>query len=196
MKKKDNVKSESNIVELAYGGSIDYSEQFFQEVKNKKNLSHEDIINIQKSSVGKVKGGFQKAYYNIGLVYKGQIEKKNDKYICFQRIFIEGMYPNGVCFDGKEQHVWIDIDGFENYKVGDCLEFGAEVYPYLKTRNGKVIDFGLRNPSDIHIIERYELLTDEELLQQSLDEIICETCFISEQCNGTYCILENNSLRK
>ena len=54
MKKKDNVKSESNIVEIEYGGSVDYSEQFFQAVKNKKNLSHEDIINIQKSSVGKV----------------------------------------------------------------------------------------------------------------------------------------------
>lgn len=85
------------IVELEYGRAVDYSEQFFQAVKNKKNLSHEDIINIQKSSVGKVKGGFQKAYYNIGLSYKGQIEKKNDKYICFQRIFIEGMYPDGMC---------------------------------------------------------------------------------------------------
>lgn len=106
MKKKDNVKSESNIVEIEYGGSVDYSEQFFQAVKNKKNLSHEDIINIQKSSVGKVK------------------------------------------------------------------------------------DFGLRNPSGIHIIERYELPTDEELIQQLLDGIICETCFMSEYCNGTYCIMK------
>ena len=81
MKKKDNAKSDSNIVERGYGGSVDYSEQFFYAVKNKKKLSHKDIIDIQKSSVGKVKGGFQKAYYNIGLSYKGQIEKKNDKYI-------------------------------------------------------------------------------------------------------------------
>ncbi len=190
MKEKDNANNGSNIVEQVCGGSIDYSEQFFQAVKNKKNLSHEDIINIQKSSVGKVKGGFQKVYYNIGLSYKGQIEKKNDKYICFQRIFIEGMYPDGVCFDDKEQHVWMDIDGFENYKEGDCLEFGAEVYPYLKTGNGKVIDFGLRNPSEIHIIQRYELPTDEKLIQQFLDEIICETCFMSEQCNGTYCFIK------
>lgn len=109
MKKKDNVKSESNIVEIEYGGSVDYSEQFFQAVKNKKNLSHEDIINIQKSSVGKVKGGFQNVYYNIGLSYKGQIEKKNNKYICFQRIFIEGMYSDGVCFNDKEQHVWMKL---------------------------------------------------------------------------------------
>lgn len=196
MKKKDDTKIGSNIVEIGYGGAVDYSDQFFRAVKNKKNLSHEDIIDIQKSSVGKVKGSFQKAYYNIGLVYKGQIEKKNDKYICFQRIFIEGMYPDGRCFDDKEQHVWMDIDGFENYKAGDCVEFGAEVYPYLKTKNGKVIDFGLRNPSGIHIIERYELPTDEELIQQSLDEIICETCFMSEQCNGTYCILGSNFLTK
>ena len=42
------------------------------------------------------------------------------------------MYMDGVCFDGKEEHVWMSSSGFENYKVGDSVSFFADVYRYLK----------------------------------------------------------------
>ena len=105
----------------------------------------------------------------------------------------------GGMFDGKEDHVWMDKKGFEKFKVGDSVEFFAEVYRYVKTGNGKQIDFGLRNPEGIKQIPSYQLPTDEELAEQSIMMIICETCHLSEHCNRTVCMRpkkEINQLKK
>ena len=106
------------------------------------------------------------------------------------------MYLDGSCFDGKEEHVWMSINGFEEYKIGDSVSFFAEVYRYVKTSNGKQIDFGLRNPEDIKRIPPYELPTDEELIEQSVNDIICETCYLSEQCNHVYCMRPQKELKQ
>ena len=106
---------------------------------------------------------------------------------------------DGDCYEGKEDHVWMDIKPFENYQEGDCLSFGGEIYRYLKTRNGKQISFGIRVPYDISKIETYELPTDEELADQSINMIICETCYLGEQCNRGICLRpkkEINQLRQ
>lgn len=39
----------------------------------------------------------------------------------------------------------MDLKGFEPFNIGDSVSFGAEIYRYLKTGNGKVSDYGLRN---------------------------------------------------
>ena len=108
------------------------------------------------------------------------------------------MCPDGEVFDGKEDHVWMDKTGLEQFCVGDCLSFEAEVYRYVKTGNGKMIDFGLRNPSPLSVkkIESYDLPSDKELMRQEINLVICETCFLSEQCNRTYCIMEPKQKRK
>ena len=93
------------------------------------------------------------------------------------------MYTDGTMFDGKEDHVWMDKSGFEEYDVGDSVSFGAEVYRYVKTGNGKQIDYGLRNPTGIQKVEAYELPSDDALIMQEVKQLICETCFLSEQCN-------------
>ena len=51
-----------------------------------------------------------------------------------------------------------------------------------------MIDFGLRNPENIKKIESYELPSDDELLMQSIDQIICETCMFRDHCYGEMCI--------
>ena len=164
-------------------------------VKNKK-IYYGSKIGLQ------VYGGiidFAMCYYYIPLEFKGEIERITRKAVCFKRIYVLGMYPDGMCFDGKEDHVWIDKHGIEGYCVGDCLSFFAEPYRYIKTGNGKQIDFGLRNLQSIKRIEKYELPFNEELILQSMDAIICETCYIKEQCFGGMCIRdkkERQSLRK
>ena len=35
----------------------------------------------------------------------GEVEKINMDNICFKRIYVCGMYRDGECFDGKEDHV-------------------------------------------------------------------------------------------
>lgn len=81
-------------------------------------------------------------------------------------------------------------DGFEKYETGDCLSFGAEVYRYLKTGSGKAIDFSLRRPERIRKIQSYEIPSDDELLMQSIDEIVCEVCMFREHCCLGLCIAD------
>ena len=84
----------------------------------------------------------------------------------------------------------MDKSGFEDHNVGDNVSFGAEVYRYVKTGNGKLIDYGLRNPTGIQKIEAYELPSDDELIMQEVEQLICETCFLSERCNRNYCMMD------
>ena len=133
--------------------------------------------------------GFARGFFDCLLGFKGQIEKVKPKHICFKRIFISGMYPDGEMFDDKEDHVWMDKTGFEEFEVGDSVSFSAEVYRYIKTGNGKLIDYGLRNPTDIKKIEEYKLPSDDELRMQIINQIICETCYLIEHCNRVSCLL-------
>ena len=89
----------------------------------------------------------------------------------------------------------MDKSGFEECAVGDSVSFGAEVYRYVKTGNGKLIDYGLRNPTGIQKIEAYELPSDDELIMQEVKQLICETCFLSERCNRNYCMMDPKQKR-
>ena len=112
---------------------------------------------------------------------------KKKSTVCFERIYVSGIYSDGTGFVGKEDHVWMDLQGFENYKISDCLSFGAEVYRYIKCGNGKRLDFGLRNPATITRIDEYELPNQEELQLQAIDQLICEVCLFRDHCYG-FCI--------
>lgn len=174
-------------------GTIDFNPEKLKEIKGGEKLSYDEYLEIQRESAKECRHYFEMCYYECALGFRGQIEKKNDKNVCFKRIFVEGMYMDGECFDGKEDHVWIPIQGFEKFSIGDCVSFFAEIYLYLKTSNGKSIDYGLRNPKGIKKIEPYELPSDDELLLQSINSIICETCFYNEQCSG-YCLRNKKEL--
>ena len=116
-------------------------------IDHKDDAGYDEYLDLQMlacESKGKVRWDFAMCYYYIPLEFMGQIERITGKAVCFKRIFVSGMYPDGTCFDGKEEHVWIDKHGLEQYAVGDCLSFFAEPYRYIKTGSGKQIDFGLR----------------------------------------------------
>lgn len=52
-----------------------------------------------------------------------------------------------------------------------------------------MIDYGLRNQTGIQKNEAYELPSDDALIMQEVKQLICETCFLSEQCNRNYCTM-------
>lgn len=185
----------SNTCVMSEFGTIDFSPEKLKQIEGGEKLSYDEYLEIQMQSAKDCRHYFEMCYYEMAMGFKGQIEKKNSKNVCFKRIYVEGMYGDGTCFDGKEDHVWLSIDGFEEYEVGDCLFFFAEVYLYLKTSNGKKIDYGLRNPEGIRKIEAYEMPSDDELLMQGINSIICETCFFREQCYGTYCLRNEKELK-
>ena len=166
------------------GGVIFFDPDSQKNVVGAEKMRYDEYLDIQFASLGELRQEFVNLYLNIPMGFKGEIEKINKNKVCFKRIFTTGMFYDGVMFDGKEDHVWMAKAGFEPFQVGDSVEFCAEVYRYIKTGNGKKIDFGLRNPSGIKLIEPYELPTDKQLIKQSVDEIVCETCYLGEYCNG------------
>lgn len=75
----------------------------------------------------------------------------------------------------------------KNSKKGDCVEFDAEVYRYLRVKN-QTIDFGIRNPSFIEKIGEYDLPTEQELREQFLRQVRCEICLLSDHCDRIFCL--------
>ena len=172
-------------------GLINFGEKSMKDVKGGENLTYDEYLDAQKRAYGKERPYFQRCYYEAFFCdFKGCINKidiKKNK-VCFEKIDVSGIYSDGTGFQGKENHVWMERNGFENYAVGDCLSFQAEVYRYLKVGSGKQISCGLRDAYDIVKIDEYELPTDEELNLQAIDRIICEVCMFNEHCYMGMCI--------
>lgn len=178
-----------------YDGTIDFDPEGYKDVVGAEKFTYNEYLEVQIKSSHKTRCWFETCCHNIPLSFKGCIEKNTGKNVCFQRIVVEGMYPDGDCFVGKEDHVWMDISGFENFQVGDCVSFSANIYRYVKTGNGKQIDFGLRNPQGIKRIEAYELPSDDELMEQEIERIVCETCYLGQHCNRVNCLRPKNDIR-
>ena len=177
-------------------GSIDFSPNGIKDIAGGAKLTYDDYLEAQFNSKNKYRHDFANCYYNIPMEFMGQIEKTTKDKICFKRVFVSWMYSDGAIFDGKEDHVWMDKRGFEEFSIGDSLSFFADVYRYIKTGNGKVLDFGLRNPQGIKQIDSYKLPTDEELILQGINQIICETCMLSEQCNRVSCMMNSKEKKR
>ena len=72
--------------------------------------------------------------------YKSVVGADRFTYDEYLEVQIKSFHKTRDCFVGKEDHVWMDISGFEGFQVGDCLSFFAEIHRYVKTGNGKQID--------------------------------------------------------
>ena len=186
----------TNILVLSEHGAIDFSPDSLQDVVGAEMLSYDEYLDVQWNSLERARHSFEHCYYEMPMNFKGRIEIKNKTKVCYEKIYVEGMRGDGIFFEGKENHVWMDLQGFENYEVGDALSFSAEVYKYLKTGNGKAIDFGLRNPYDITKIDDYELPSDEVLTIQAIEQIVCETCPLTYQCYGLCMLPEGERKRR
>lgn len=180
----------------AEGGVVMFDPDSRKEVVGAQNMTYDEYLDVQIASLGKIRREFVNLYFNIPMGFKGEIEKINRTKVCFKRIFTTGMFFDGGMFDGREDHVWMDKKGFEAFRVGDSVAFFAEVYRYVKTGNGKQIDFGLRNPEEIQKIPAYALPTDAELAEQSIGLMICETCWLSEQCSRTVCLRPKKEIKQ
>lgn len=179
----------SKTVLMSSFGTINFDADNMQKVVGGDKLTYDEYLEIQKNSGDKIRHSFELCYHEIPMNFKGEIERIGKGKICFKRIYVEGMYADGLMFEGTEDHVWMDIDGFECFVPGDCVSFCAEVYRYLKTGNGKKIDYALRNPDGITKIESYELPSEEELQKQMLGAMRCENCYLSDQCAGSSCCI-------
>lgn len=173
------------------GGVIDFSPDRMKLVTNGAFKNYDEYLEVQMQSCGKSRRYFQLCFYHaVDFSFKGKIDRfdrKKEK-VLFRRIMISGMYGDGIGFRGKEDHVWMDMQPFAEYETGVCLSFEAEVYRYMKQSNGKMIDFGLSAPYEIRKIDSYEVPTDEQLIDQQINQLVCETCRYYDQCFMGNCI--------
>ena len=178
--------SGSKLGAITEWGFIDFDPDTQKNLVGGESLSYDKYLELQKKSGRQVRHDFEKAYYdNMFISLKGRIQhisKDKDK-ICFERIYLQGFYQDGKGFIGKGEHVWMKCKDFQSYKLGDCLSFTAEIYRYVK-KKGELMDFGLRKPSEIHKIEKYELPSEQKFELQTINQIICEVCPYKEQCYG------------
>lgn len=177
------------------GGLLNFDRDAMKDIVGAKKLTYEDFIDIQIQTGNDYRGAFMLCYYNCPMGFKGEVETFGKNTICFKKIYVDGMYPDGVMFEGKEDHVWMSSEGFGKLNKGDCVSFFAEVYRYIKTSNGKKLEFGLRNPQQVKAIEKYELPTDEDLMLQEIDSIICESCYLYDKCDRTNCFRNKKEIR-
>ena len=172
-------------------GAIDTSDEAMKDVFNGEKLTYEEYLQALFNSRNERRHCFEYCYYsNAWCNFKGQIsrfDKKKGKVI-FNRIYISGWLMDGDCYEGKEDHVWMDSEPFKKYQVGESLSFEGEIYRYLKTGKGKQILFGIREPHNISKIEDYELPSDDDMIRQSVDQLICEVCMFNEHCYMGMCI--------
>lgn len=173
---------------LSEFGIIDTSRDAMKDVYKGEHLTYDEYMQALFDSRHERRNCFEHCYYsNACCRFKGQICKMN-KRVLFERIYISAILPDGEGYEGKEEHVWMDAEPFKEYWVGDCLAFEGEIYRYLKTGNGRQISFGIRKPYDIEKIGTYELPSDEELLKQTIDDLICESCVFRDHCYMGNCI--------
>ena len=178
------------------GGLLNFDENAMKDIVGAEKLTYPEFIDIQIQTGKDYRGSFMLCYYYGASEFKGEVETFGKGTICFKRIYVDGMYPDFTMFEGKEDHVWMSTEGFGKLEKGDCISFYADAYRYVKTSNGKKLEFGLRNPQNVKKIEKYQLPTDDELLDQTLNQIICESCYLSEQCSRMNCIRNQRELKE
>lgn len=173
-------------------GMIDFSPDSMNTVRGGSFKSYDEYLEVQRQSCGKQRRYLEQCYYEhcFDVECKGQIERFDDARgkVLFKRIMISGMHSDGCGFYGKEDHVWTDKAAFGDYSPEDCVRFTAIVYRYLRHGEGKSIDYGLENADSVSKCGSYEVPTDEQLVQQQIEQLVCETCHFHDHCFMGMCV--------
>ncbi|MBO6280541.1 MAG: hypothetical protein J6M95_03065 [Bacilli bacterium] len=163
-------------------GIIFFDRELAKGIIGGEKLSYEDFIDIQIQTKLDFRSSFFMCWVYTPMGFKGEVETFAKSKICFKRIYDEYMLPDTTIEMGKEDHVWMSSEGFGKLNKGDCVSFSAEVYRYIKKSDGKRLDYGLRNPEGIKKINKYDLPSEDDLIMQTIDGILCETCEMAGFC--------------
>lgn len=178
-----------NMIVISEWGVINFKKDFLKEVRRTGKLTFDELLDLQRKSNDTLRHFLAECYYEDPYpILSGTIDKidKNGCRVCFNRLKVEyGIIP---VREGYEDHVWVVSNEFKQFKKGDFLEFSADVYCYVKQNPEKLLNFGLENPTNIRKIVNYELPTDDEILMQRINDIVCEVCSFTDHCDGLNCI--------
>lgn len=175
-------------------------------MNKKKRMSGEfepEVINI---GIDECRGALQH-YYALGgyqfpfATFKAHVEgKPKNKGYFLKNVYVEFDdidYRSCCTIKDFVDHVWIyDMEPLEKcgIQVGDNIEFTALVYAYH--RKDGTEDYSLKGLQNIKKIESYDIAgleeeikkNDEKLHEQFLRDLICETCRLTDCCDGSNCM--------
>ena len=118
--------------QMIEGGLLNFDIEAMKDIDGAGKLTYPDFIDIQIQTGKNYRGSFMRCYYYNPIEFKGEVETFGKGTICFKRIYVDGMFPDGDMLEGKEDHVWMSSEGFGKLNKGDCISFFAEAYRYIK----------------------------------------------------------------
>lgn len=179
-------------------GWVDFSPDGMDRIRNGAFRSYKEYLEVQKKSCESCRVYFAMCSMagSITDSFIGRLDRFDPmkEHVLFRRIMVNGMFSDGIGFFGKEDHVWMDAEPFSEYQPGDCLSFRAEIFRYMRQNPEKRIDYGLECPTEIRKVESYHVPTDEELVNQQIEQLVCETCRYEKHCYFRECLM-NEAVR-
>lgn len=132
--------------------------------------------------------------------YTAKVLKLESNKALLKAIVVDDMSGDGRCTYGYEDHInVVDGDSIQalknkNIHQGDNITFEGE--PYVYTRKDGSRDYSLKNIANIKKIDDYEVPSREELIDQQIQQLVCETCMFYEKCNFCYCMANESEKQK
>ena len=156
--------------------------------------NYDAFLDIQRENIGKARADVARIYFDAGsyVVCYGKIQKfshireKRDK-VCIEKVTIYNPHSLDVdwnLFTGTLDHIWVESCYFEGMDIGDNVKFEATISPYLKTGNGKQIDYGLEVSDDAEQIDDYYWPTKEDVRNSIANRNKCASCLYNDYCYG------------
>lgn len=136
---------------------------------------------------------------NSTSVFCATVVHCEENHYVLKKVVIYGKDEKGMLFEGEEDHVNIfdaaDVELLTNIGVknDDKIQFNAEVYKYVR-QNGSE-DYGLKNFSNVKKIIDYITPKEEDLLDEAIQQLVCETCLFVDRCYG-FCIANEYETNK
>ena len=127
---------------------------------------------------------------NSKSIFFATVAHCGEHHYVLKKVVIYGEDEKGMLFEGEEDHVNVfDVDVELLKSIGvksdDKIQFNAKVYKYVR-RNGSE-DYGLKNLSNVEKIIDYITPKEEDLLDEAIRQLVCETCLFVDHCYG-FCI--------
>ena len=116
-----------------------------------------------------------------------------NRYCCSEDIN-KILTPLGI--NHVDMYNWVENIHINAIKEGDYVSFDADIVPYQ--RNDETKDLGLKN---IRFIRRtnkdeYNIPTDDELIEQEIRNLVCETCVWRDHCDpAKTCVRDQDEIQ-
>lgn len=163
---KKNFYNQDAIVTLS-NGDVFFNPKLMTHLVNAKHISYSKFLDLQFYSLGTSRDILGSLLENqlFDATFCGNVTYINKKkhLLLFNKIRIDALYGDGDGFESTINHVWISQHNFGNdVKRGNKYLFEAQPYIYLKY-GGQVLDYGLKNPSNIQKLSDYHVPTKDDL---------------------------------